>query len=102
MVYLLQYVTYLKFWTLTEMHCFISANPVSQEALSATYVHMYVHVYSIHVSDVHTYIHTMSTSRVLQCTCIISPPGTQNGVLIIEVSIFQRFVIERSQCMLKW
>ena len=25
--------------------------------------------------------------------------GTQNGVLIIEVSTFQRFVIERSQCI---
>ena len=26
--------------------------------------------------------------------------GTQNGVLIIEVSTFQRFVIERFQCIL--
>ena len=25
--------------------------------------------------------------------------GTQNGVLIIEVSTFQRFVIERSHCI---
>ena len=57
------------------MCCFISdsANPVSHEALSATYV--YVHVNSMHVLDVHMYlVHTMSTCRVLQCTYIISPP----------------------------
>ena len=89
------------------MHCFISTNPVSQEALSATYVRMYMYIDLLLFVDmfqmhIRTYIHAMSTSSVLQCTCIISPPGTQNGVLIIEVSTFQRFVIERSKCMLKW
>ena len=49
--------------------------------------------------DLNLVLNTEVSSIQRSIDTLLYYTGTQNGVLIIEVSIFQRFVIERFHCI---